>query len=108
MPAAPLRASVVIPTLNRRALLLRTLESFAHQSIDPERFEMIIAVDGSTDGTVEALAELRTPYTLRWLVSERNRGTECNDLTFNPSTSIQTVVSHELEQVRYMGFIRLK
>lgn len=75
MPAAPLRASVVIPTLNRRALLLRTLESFGHQSIDPERFEMIIAVDGSTDGTVEALAELRTPYTLRWLVSERNRGT---------------------------------
>src|SRR5277367_5980454 len=38
----------------------------------------------------------------------RNRGTECNDSRFHPSTSIQTVVSQELKQVWYMDFIWLK
>lgn len=43
------RISVVIPTFNRAALLQRTLESLAVQSLDNETFEVIVSDDGSTD-----------------------------------------------------------
>jgi GT2 family glycosyltransferase len=72
--AIALRASIVLPTLNRRALLLRTLESFSRQSVDPDLYEVVVAVDGSTDGTVEALEQLHAPYDLRWIVSRQNMG----------------------------------
>lgn len=70
----PLRASIVMPTYNRRDILLQTLRSLEHQSVDPGRYEVIVGVDGSTDGTVEALAQLRPPYSLRWVVFPENRG----------------------------------
>ena len=62
-----LRASVVIPTYNRRSFLMQTLESLNHQSIDFERFEVVVGVDGSTDDTVDALTALKTRYSLRWV-----------------------------------------
>ncbi len=68
-----LLASITIPTYNRRALLLQTLASLERQSVPPERYEVIVTVDGSTDGTVEALAAFRPPYWFRWLV-QPNRG----------------------------------
>lgn len=46
--------SVVIPTYNRRERLERVLQSLAKQDID-EPFEVIVASDGSTDGTDEYL-----------------------------------------------------
>ena len=71
--AGKLRASVVIPTYNRRSSLLRTLDSFDRQTAPPSCFEVIVGVDGSTDGTVEALESLRPAYKLRWVV-QQNRG----------------------------------
>ncbi len=72
-PSAPLRASVIIPTYNRRDSLLQTLATLDRQSVAPEQYEVIVGVDGSTDGSVEALAGLRPPYSLRWVWQE-NRG----------------------------------
>lgn len=69
-----LRASIIIPTYNRRDILLQTLASLGHQSADPASYEVIVAVDASTDGTVEALEGLRTRYSLRWVVFGENRG----------------------------------
>ena len=54
-------------------MLLRTLRSLERQSVAPERYEVIVGVDGSTDGTVAALAGLRPPYSLRWIF-QHNRG----------------------------------
>lgn len=45
--------SVIIPTLNRAALLKRSLESLAHQTLEKEQYEIIIIDDGSTDSTPE-------------------------------------------------------
>jgi len=57
--------SVLIATHNRREMLARCLAALAAQSEDPTAFEVIVADDGSTDGTAAALAELSTPFELR-------------------------------------------
>jgi GT2 family glycosyltransferase len=68
-----LTASVCIPTYNRRAALLTVLRAFERQTVPHDRFEVIVAVDGSTDGTEAALAKEQLSYALRWIV-QPNRG----------------------------------
>jgi glycosyltransferase involved in cell wall biosynthesis/peptidoglycan/xylan/chitin deacetylase (PgdA/CDA1 family) len=62
--AAALEISVVIPTHNRSDLLALCVESLVGQTVAPERFEVIVVDDGSSDGTVAMLAELATPFAL--------------------------------------------
>ena len=66
-------ASVVVPTHQRRDSLLRLCAALARQSVSSDAFELVVAIDGSTDGTREALARLAPPYRLlaRW---QENRG----------------------------------
>lgn len=59
--------SVVIATHNRRDLLRRCLESLAEQTADPASFEVIVAADGSEDGSVEMAEAFEAPYPLRVL-----------------------------------------
>jgi glycosyltransferase involved in cell wall biosynthesis len=49
----PPLVSIVLPTYNRRDLLLAAVESVRQQTC--ERWELLIADDGSTDGSVDAL-----------------------------------------------------
>ena len=65
-----LKASVCIPSYNRREMLLATLGSLDQQTAGPDRYDVIVADDGSSDGSTEALARLRTRYRLRWLTQE--------------------------------------
>jgi hypothetical protein len=51
--------SVVIPTYQRRELVLRAARSALAQRYEP--LELLVADDGSTDGTVEALQALADP-----------------------------------------------
>ena len=63
--------SVVIPTHNRRELLLRTIHSvLAQEALD---FEVVVVDDGSTDGTAEAIRVLNDPR-VRVLRNERPVG----------------------------------
>lgn len=62
--SALLHASVCIPTRNRRALLLQTLETLDRQSVPAGAFDVVVADDGSTDSTLEALDTLETGYRL--------------------------------------------
>jgi glycosyltransferase involved in cell wall biosynthesis len=59
--------SVVIPTHNRKSLLLNTLRGFQNQSYDKGRFELVVVDDGSTDGTREEIEAVldRFDYPLR-------------------------------------------
>lgn len=43
--------SVVIPTYNRKDILLRTIKSLIDQTYPKDKYEIIIVDDGSTDGT---------------------------------------------------------
>ncbi len=65
-------ASVVIPTYNRRESLGETLATLARQSHPPDRFEVVMVDDGSTDGT-EAVMQASFPFPLRY-VRQANQG----------------------------------
>jgi glycosyltransferase involved in cell wall biosynthesis len=60
------RVSVVIPTYQRCASVRRALEALVGQTIAPSEYEVIVVVDGSTDGTREMLAGCQVPY---WLAA---------------------------------------
>jgi GT2 family glycosyltransferase len=71
--------SVVIPTYQRRDSLLRTLASLRAQTLPADQYEVIAAVDGSTDGTAEALRRLAPPHRLTVLDGpNRGRAGACN------------------------------
>jgi len=73
------RVSVVIPTHQRREPLRRALAALATQSVGPDGYEVVVAVDRSTDGTVEMLDRLEVPYALRRVEAERHgRSAGCN------------------------------
>ncbi len=59
--------SVVIATRNRSEMLRRCLEALANQTEAPENFEVVIADDGSSDGSTSMLQELVTPFALQVL-----------------------------------------
>jgi len=68
--------SVVVPTRNRRAEIVRLVAGLSAQTAS---FEAVVAVDGSTDGTAEALAALGVPYELRVVTGPaRGRAAACN------------------------------
>jgi glycosyltransferase involved in cell wall biosynthesis len=81
-PASAPSVSVVIPTFNRRDLLLVTLESVFAQTF--RDFEVLIVDDGSTDGTSGVLAPLVADGLVRHVTQTnegparaRNTGVEC-------------------------------
>ena len=61
--------SIVIPTFNSAKLLLRCLEALEKQSASKTEFEVTVADDGSTDETLEMLAQFkaRTELNLQWI-----------------------------------------
>ena len=73
-PAPPLmRASVIVPTFNRRDIVTRTLRTLCKQDFPPADFEIIVVIDGSTDGTAVALRALEPPCRFR-VIEQENRG----------------------------------
>lgn len=63
--------AVLIATHNRREMLTRCLDALAQQSAGPDSFEVIVADDGSSDGTHGMLEGLQTPFRLRALKLEK-------------------------------------
>ncbi|HEU5253638.1 MAG TPA: polysaccharide deacetylase family protein [Solirubrobacterales bacterium] len=56
--------SVILATHNRRQTLQRCIEALARQAQDPGSFEVVVADDGSEDGSATMLRELDTPFDL--------------------------------------------
>lgn len=72
-----LRASVVIPSHNRRPMLERVLLGLAAQTVPASDFEVIVILDGCTDDSEAMLESLRSRGTLpnlRWIVQMPGRG----------------------------------
>ena len=71
------RLSVVIPTYNRRDLVSRAVDSVLEQTgADADNLQVIVADDGSTDGTAQMIAE-RYAADPRVRVSATQRGYAC-------------------------------
>ena len=74
-----IRVSVVIPTHQRREALRRALAALAGQTADAESFEVIVSVDGSTDGSEEMARGFDAPYDLQVTAGpSRGRAAACN------------------------------
>jgi len=68
-----MEASVIIPTFNRSEKLRSCLAALSNQTQPAGDFEIIVVVDGSTDETLQMLADLKTPLALR-VISQPNLG----------------------------------
>jgi GT2 family glycosyltransferase len=70
-----MKLSIIVATYNRKNELESLLDSFAHQSLPSDRFEVIIVDDGSTDSTRTFITDIRQslPFTLHYEYQE-NRG----------------------------------
>ena len=68
-----MKVSVVIPTYNRLRVLARTLPTVLDQDFPADNWEVVVVVDGSTDGTAEYLRRICAPCPLR-VVEQANAG----------------------------------
>jgi glycosyltransferase involved in cell wall biosynthesis len=68
------KASVVVPTFNKLPLVLQTLDGLERQDVPPDLFEVIVVDDASSDGTSQALKNLKRPYDLKVIRHEKNKG----------------------------------
>ncbi len=76
-PAAPRTApdlSVLICTYQRKKTLLECLESFSRQTLAPDRYEIVVVVDGSTDGSAQAVRDFASRAPIRLIEREKNGG----------------------------------
>ena len=69
--SAAVRYSIVIPTYQRRELVTSAVKAL--EQLEGPNFEAIVVVDGSTDGTAEALRALDASFPLR-VVEQSNAG----------------------------------
>ncbi len=67
-----LRFSIVIPTYKRRDVVVASVQALAHQEFNGN-FEVVVVVDGSEDGSVEALQKLETSFPLS-VIKQSNQG----------------------------------
>ena len=70
--AVSARFSVIIPTYQRRDVLVETLQAIAELET-PWPCELVVVVDGSTDGSAEAARAVPVPFPVRVVVQD-NRG----------------------------------
>ena len=59
------QVSIIIPTHNRKAFLRQALNALVEQTYPHEQFELVVVVDGCTDGSLEMLQEFSSPFNLR-------------------------------------------
>jgi glycosyltransferase involved in cell wall biosynthesis len=67
--------SAIVPTRNRAELLPRVLANLAEQQFPPDRWELIVVDDGSTDGTAEVVGRFMKDARMRVaLIRQKNAG----------------------------------
>jgi GT2 family glycosyltransferase len=95
--------SVVVPTYQRRDSVRRLLEALMDQDIDPQSYEVVVAVDGSTDGTAELLRTVHAPFPTH-VVEQVNRGraAACNLGISHASAALVVLLDDDMQPTRGM------
>ena len=68
--------SIIVPTYQRRDVVCDTVRAFCRLTYEGP-VEIIVVVDGSTDGTAAALAVLDCPFPLRVIEQGEPRPRRC-------------------------------
>ncbi|MDQ3701329.1 MAG: glycosyltransferase, partial [Chloroflexota bacterium] len=71
--------SVIVPSYNRRDSLVTVLDALGRQSYSRDDFEVIVVLDGSTDGSGELLEQLIRERPARAGEEHKNNGEHCKD-----------------------------
>lgn len=66
------RVSVIIPTYQRRDVVVASVQALANQEFDGV-FEVVVIVDGSQDGSAQALCDINLPFPLT-VLEQPNQG----------------------------------
>lgn len=97
MPERP-AVTIVIPTHQRRGEVERLLESLRLQIAAPETFEVVVAVDASTDRTAEMIDGFVAPYRLRRVSpARRGRAAACNAAIAVAEGEVLIVLDDDME-----------
>jgi len=90
----PPRATVIIPTHQRCEALRRALLSLGRQTAEPASYEVLVAVDGSNDGSREMLAEMQgqVPYELHSLEGTRSGRAAARNLALSTARGDVTIL----------------
>lgn len=92
--------SVVIPTRDRRDELGGALASFGRQTAIEGSYEVVVAVDGSSDDTAEMLAGLDPPFHLRTVEGpHRGRAAACNAAIAASTGEVLIILDDDMEVV---------
>src|SRR4051812_683556 len=70
-PPSRWRFSIIIPTFQRREVVLASVQALSASKF--KSFEVIVVVDGSTDGTADALRSLHCPFPIT-VIEQPNSG----------------------------------
>jgi len=66
--------SIIIPTYNRRRLLSITIEKIINGTFPKDKYEIIISIDGSNDGTIELIQGFQAKFTNIFYISNKHTG----------------------------------
>ena len=92
------RVTVVVPTYQRRDSVLRLLASFARQTFPADAFEVIVSVDGSTDGTADAVRAFGAGFAVAALEGpNRGRAGACNAGIRAASGAVVVLLDDDME-----------
>jgi glycosyltransferase involved in cell wall biosynthesis len=90
--------SVVVPTYTRAEAVRRLLGALSEQSLSAERFEVIVAIDGSRDGTQELVADHTAPYSVSSIWQENSgRAAACNAGILRATAPVVVILDDDME-----------
>lgn len=90
--------SVVVPTYERAAAVERLLDALCLQTMAPDRFEVVLAIDGSRDRTRELVDSYSAPYGLSSLWQEnRGRAAACNAAIRRATAPLLLILDDDME-----------
>ena len=96
--------SVTIASYNRRERLAEVLEALGDQSYPSDRYDVVLVLDGSTDGSAEMARGLDIPYRMR-VLEQDNRGLAVSRNRGGREATAEIVVWLDDDVVPEKGFL---
>lgn len=90
--------SLVIPTYQRCTSVLRLLNALSRQTLPMDKYEVIVVIDGSEDGTRQLLESSSWPFQLSPVMqSNQGRATACNTGILKASGELVVLLDDDME-----------